>query len=33
MDPAAYAAWERFGTNVDQYGSRSGPARPGRCGT
>ena len=29
MDPDAYAAWERFGTNVDQYGKPLGP-RPAR---
>ena len=25
MDPDAYGAWERFGTNVDQYGKPLGP--------
>lgn len=28
MDPTAYAAWERFGTNVDQHGKPLGPRAP-----
>jgi hypothetical protein len=29
MDPVAYEAWERFGTNIDQHGKPLGP-RPAR---
>jgi hypothetical protein len=28
MDPAAYEAWERFGTNVDKTGKPLGPRPP-----
>jgi hypothetical protein len=28
MDPAAYAVWEQFGTNVDQHGKPLGPRPP-----